>query len=1180
MAEHTTTEKLLQRLQSHGLIRERHYERLRSVIAAGQLTDPEKLLTELLQRKLITRWQLAELNEGRTEFLLEGGRYLLLQKIGQGGMGAVYRARHVRMKRDVALKLIDPARAKDSALMDRFRREVEVCARLEHEHIVQSYDVGEHEGSLFLAMEYVEGSDLASLVRRDGPMSAGEVAAIGLQVAAALAYAHAQGIIHRDIKPSNTLLSTIGSCKILDMGLARIVEDATEATITELTQHGTVMGTVDYMSPEQARDSHSVDARSDIYSLGASLYFLLAGKPPFPGGKAIEKLHRLATEEPQALGQIRPDCPRELDLAIQQMMARSPEDRFQSAEDVVRALKPLAVDRLAGRPVVTTAVQTAAETHRETEYQAREETLPDFSAAETLYSSVRRRNSRSQKVLWISGAVAAALTVIVLGLISALGPERKPLADHDVGERLSLPAEPIAPLDVRVEFPGHFMTATVIEWSPDGQWLATGGADGQCRVWNPETGETIMIYRGHHSAVYGIRWSADGKAIASGEYAGEIHVWEPLSGNLLKDPIRTRDWFDPNALHDSSCLDLSKDRRYLACSLGHNSGIGCWDLENGRQIWSEAVSNSVVRFSPNGSRVLAVTNSEVIVWNAENGDRVLVMPGISTLVAIAWQSDDMVLIATRTELQTWTVPAGELNDSFDLSSTKVFGRAMRFSRSAHRLLILDESNQLVTVESSNGQPIRVTPRISNTLVGYAFTSRMDRFAQIDGHSRNIVVGSMSPQSGEPDRSIGQFQNVPECLAVNVLADRYLQASLYHRPGRGAVVTWDLQTGQIVRGFPEVSHVDEEGVIRGVVGDQVKQFELDSDGEIAWSVETLAVLTPSPEPTAGPFPAVQFSNDGQSVYSDNRYLPSTTFRLWSSASGQLVRSVDFRHEAWGERSDEDSVESPLYGSAGLGNPWLDVGPHLDGNADTLVVAYRFVAGRDALDAVRVWKAPWDMPAVEFPTRLQCIWDNSYTTLGAIYSAVSHDGRVMAATGGSRQQFVETTVLFDLETGDEIGRLDTGIGHGPITYHFSPNDDYLLTARQIWDLETKQRLWNCPEPEQAIGVFNFNFRGAALFSDDRHVVIAQDGQYQIWDWRANDGEGQKRATLYLMPEEGGYVFFNHETGHYKSDSAICRQYLRYSAEDNDGKTEWVTPYQYEQQTGWENDPSQAGLRIAGD
>jgi len=204
-------------------------------------------------------------------------------------MGVVYLAKHVRLNRNFALKVVDPRKGADDQVIARFRREIAVSAKLQHEHIVQAHDVGEHAGTTFLVLEYVEGSSLSALVRRDGRFDAAEAAAVCLQAAAGLAYAHGQSVIHRDIKPANILLSTSGTTKILDMGLARILEEPDAETQTELTQDGTVMGSVDFMAPEQAADVRSADARSDIYSLGATLWgasgFVDSPTSYFSGGR-------------------------------------------------------------------------------------------------------------------------------------------------------------------------------------------------------------------------------------------------------------------------------------------------------------------------------------------------------------------------------------------------------------------------------------------------------------------------------------------------------------------------------------------------------------------------------------------------------------------------------------------------------------------------------------------------------------------------------------------------------------------------------------------------------------------------------------------------------------------------------------------------------------------------------
>ncbi|MEJ7595713.1 MAG: serine/threonine-protein kinase, partial [Planctomycetaceae bacterium] len=216
--------------------------------------------------------------------------YQIVAKLGEGGMGTIYKAVHQRLKKVVALKVLPTSRIGDPAAVARFEREMEVLGQLNHPHIVQAFDAGEHEGQHYLVMEYVEGRNLSDIVRRCSPLSIADACLLISQAAAGLQYAHENGFVHRDIKPSNLMLATTGMksgpsviVKILDLGLARALDQRPDAAApnAELTTTGQVMGTLDYMAPEQGGDAHQVDIRADIYSLGATLYKLLTGYSPF-----------------------------------------------------------------------------------------------------------------------------------------------------------------------------------------------------------------------------------------------------------------------------------------------------------------------------------------------------------------------------------------------------------------------------------------------------------------------------------------------------------------------------------------------------------------------------------------------------------------------------------------------------------------------------------------------------------------------------------------------------------------------------------------------------------------------------------------------------------------------------------------------------------------------------------
>ncbi len=319
--------------------------------------DAEELARELVKQKKLTKFQVEQLYAGKGKSLTLGN-YVILDKLGQGGMGVVLKAEHKRLKRLVALKVMSPVAVKTPDALKRFHREVEAAAKLRHPNVVATDDADEAKGTHFLVMEYVDGSDLSALVKKHGPLPVEQAIRCIMQAARGLEFAHEQGVIHRDIKPANLLIDAKGTVKILDMGLARIegaVGGSSEGA--GLTNTGTIMGTVDYMSPEQAMDTKHADARSDIYSLGCSLYYLLTGKVVYDGDTMMKKLmaHQHGAipslvDEQRRLG-LRPDpngvaAGRDgvptydsLDSVFRRLVAKRPEDRPQSMTQVIAELE-------------------------------------------------------------------------------------------------------------------------------------------------------------------------------------------------------------------------------------------------------------------------------------------------------------------------------------------------------------------------------------------------------------------------------------------------------------------------------------------------------------------------------------------------------------------------------------------------------------------------------------------------------------------------------------------------------------------------------------------------------------------------------------------------------------------------------------------------------------------------
>jgi len=307
----------------------------------------------LMKRELLTRFQAERLLAGRnTGFVL--GQYRILDQLGRGGMGRVFKAEHRAMQRLVALKVLAPRMLQSERACTLFLREAQAIARIVHPNVVAAFDASKEDGHYFLVLEYVDGPNLDQLVRKQGPLPVGLACDYIKQTANGLQAAHALGMVHRDIKPSNLLVQqrtpdehSPGLLKISDFGLARLSappsEAGTDLAGTILTKQNTVMGTPDFLSPEQARDLHRADIRSDLYSLGCTFYYLLTGRPTFPGGTAVDKLIRHSVEEPAPLSDFRLDVPAAVAAIVQRLLCKAPEERYQTPRELAEALEPYAV---------------------------------------------------------------------------------------------------------------------------------------------------------------------------------------------------------------------------------------------------------------------------------------------------------------------------------------------------------------------------------------------------------------------------------------------------------------------------------------------------------------------------------------------------------------------------------------------------------------------------------------------------------------------------------------------------------------------------------------------------------------------------------------------------------------------------------------------------------------------
>jgi serine/threonine-protein kinase len=607
----TTPADLLDAIVGHGLLDPKETAAVPGLQA--RCRDLPTLTTELRSRGWLTDYQLERLQQGAGSELVLGS-YVLLEPIGAGGMGQVFKARHQLMRRVVALKLIRPELVSHPLAVARFCHEIQLVAQLQHPNIVLAYDAQEHAGRHFLVMEYCPGSNLRRVVRTHGPLPVGCCCQLIRQAALGLQHAHEHGLIHRDVKPDNLLLTTpasggrkspdnvalpdgpelsgdlrppvAGVVKILDFGLARLLEPA-EGTETPFAQAGLVCGTPDFVAPEQAVAPQSADIRSDLYSLGCTFYFLLTGQTPFPGGSAVEKILRHRLNEPIPLAHHRPEVPVAVGAIVERLMRKDPEQRFQTPIELAGALEELALPveplpwpAVAEGPIEESARTTATATLGAPSLPRK---LAAQAPAETAVAS-GTPGSRRTKGPRLVAAVAGLILVggMVLGAVALL--------QRDVPSSPPAAVKPPAPISgdpatwrLLHTLAPHVNTPLSVAFSHDSKLLAVGcgswpghGAGGCINVWDTATGtERATLEDGRD--VLCVAFAPDGKTLASSHWDHaapdgnpEIVLWD--TANWVRHASL------PVAPRRVTSLAFRPDGKWLALA-GDQKRLSFWVLD-------------------------------------------------------------------------------------------------------------------------------------------------------------------------------------------------------------------------------------------------------------------------------------------------------------------------------------------------------------------------------------------------------------------------------------------------------------------------------------------------------------------------------------------------------------------------------------------------------------------------
>jgi WD40 repeat protein/serine/threonine protein kinase len=661
---------------------------LESVVSDAESTDA--FAESLVSRGMLTDFQAERLLAGKAHTLTLG-RYVLLDRIGAGGMGQVYRARHRTMNRIVAVKILPPNLTRNPQAIARFAQEVQAAARLSHPNIVRSHDASEANGIHYLVMECVAGQDLSSLVKQDGPLSVDQSLDCVMQVARGLQYANQQGVIHRDIKPANLLLSDEGVVKVLDMGLARFEQQGDAG----LTRTGVVMGTIDYMSPEQALDTRRADARADIYSLGCTLHYLLTGKPVFAADTAMKKLLSHRESLIPSLTERCPEVSEALDAAFQRMLAKEPSDRLQTMQEVLDVLEQCQSgitsrsELRLPKPAPASSDSAPSDTAVDTDNQTIITGGSSASGTESIEATAHSKRQRTR----LAGIAAVSVVFLATAVwwfwpvseATTTDKNQKPsdqtqAAQSSAGNAASASTAPPVPQQPPIELPMVTVKAPI---EPALKGVLPGTADEPLSglIATPASIPGIhrwqMVHANATGTTFNADWSHDGHSIAIACDDGVVRIFE-VTKNRVTAVIQSR-------LH------------------GFNAS-----------------------WSPDSTKIMLVSIDAVEVWERVGDTEflrasLLRFPG-RQMARARWSPDGShIAILDRAESVTIVQVAGDfaIQDTFSLDSRPAVPYDLSWSGAGDRLAITDSTGGL-TIISVTGEILAHAKTGSKTNVPVAW----------------------------------------------------------------------------------------------------------------------------------------------------------------------------------------------------------------------------------------------------------------------------------------------------------------------------------------------------------------------------------------------------------------------------------------------------------------------------
>jgi serine/threonine protein kinase/WD40 repeat protein len=742
--------------------------------ASSRFAEPRLLGQELLQRGWLTPYQVNQLLQGHGQELVLAS-YVLLERLGQGGIGQVFKARHQKLDRVVAVKVIRRELLADADVVARFYREIQVVSHLDHPNVVHAYDAGPvppADGSRaaatthFLAMEYVEGTDLARLVKQGGPLPVAQACEYIRQSALGLQHAHERGLVHRDVKPHNLIMSRReGLIKVADLGLARLPRALSDAATAALTSVGAttgtltpanavLIGTADYLAPEQALNFHAADIRADIYGLGCTFFYLLTGQPPFPGSTLTEKLLKHQQAPPPELREFRSDVPPGVAAVLTRMLAKQTEQRYQTPAEVAQALATFSHEL----PATPRSTVSDAPKKRSRFLMAAgallvaiglllfflfrsgpstvRPTAPDKEAAAALaLQKLRsraanagatddlRRDILDFRMRYPGSPEAAQAAAFLAQLPSPLDrldkqkiPERLRAA-WQPRELVAVLGEPVTPREKKY----------YVAVSPDGRWLAGGGFAQVVHLWDAATGQEPFTFKGHREMVTAVAFAPDSQTLASAssDERTTVKLWD-LKSRAESFTLQA------DKGHWVTRLAYSADGRRLA--LGAIGNVRLWDPARHLDVAVLPQNARGLAFNSDGQTLAVADEHTVQFWDAATGKsraRKLSL-GNESARAPAWAADGPALaVATTGGLQVWSDP---LNDDKPRYQVGSYCEVVGFAPDG-KALAWSNGGSLRLVEAVSGKALRqweFAPHAAITDLAWACDCRHLAVALDDG----------------------------------------------------------------------------------------------------------------------------------------------------------------------------------------------------------------------------------------------------------------------------------------------------------------------------------------------------------------------------------------------------------------------------------------------------------------